>query len=172
MQKPSVTSALPDDRPQWGIQEFADLFNVTPRAVRFYEDKGLLNPSRESGARVFSHKDHARLSRILRAKRLGFTLDDIKTVMDVTDGVVTDRSMLAARRDSFHQVIADLKHRRKDIDVLTSELTDLCAIIDTHLESTEDVPMVTLMAQAYEEAFRDHFADERHLQPQQQEMKL
>ena len=144
----------------WGIQEFADLFEVTPRAIRFYEDKGLLSPSRESGSRVFGAEDHGRLTRILRAKRLGFTLDDIKAVLDVTDGNVTDRAELVQRRLNFEKVINSLKRRRKDIEILSAEMSELCALIDEYLDKTPDSTNVTSLAAAYEDAFREHFSHE------------
>ena len=144
----------------WGIQEFADLFEVTPRAIRFYEDKGLLSPSRESGSRVFGPEDHGRLTRILRAKRLGFTLDDIKAVLDVTDGNITDRAELIQRRSNFEKVINSLKRRRKDIEILALEMGELCALIDEHLEKTPDSTNVPSLAAAYEDAFREHFSHE------------
>ena len=150
---------MPETGTLWGIQEFADLFEVTPRAIRFYEDKGLLNPSRESGSRVFGANDHARLTRILRAKRLGFTLDDIKVVLDVTDGVVTDRPELVQRRQNFEKVIQSLKKRRKDIEILTQEMGELCRVIDEHLENSPN-NNVTYLAEAYENAFRQHLSHE------------
>ncbi len=150
----------------WGIQEFADLFEVTPRAIRFYEDKGLLTPSRESGSRVFGLEEHGRLTRILRAKRLGFSLDDIKVVMDVTYGLVTDRVELTQRRDNFEKVIASLKRRRKDIDILAREMGELCNIIDDHLEKTPDDSNVSSLANAYDEVFRAHFSYEMLDDPQ------
>ena len=76
---------------QWGIKSFAEIFDVTPRTIRFYEDKGLLSPDRSNGVRVFRPEDRIRFEKIMRGKRLGFTLDDIKEVLDVTDGHVTDR---------------------------------------------------------------------------------
>lgn len=144
----------------WSIQEFADLFEVTPRAIRFYEDKGLLDPLRESGSRVFGPEEYVRLTRILRAKRLGFTLDDIKVVLDVTDGVISDRAELTQRRVNFQKVITSLKRRRKDIDILTREMSELCHIIDDYLKTTPDSSNVSSLAAAYETAFRQHLSHE------------
>lgn len=146
--------------PTWGIQEIADIFDITPRAIRFYEDKGLISPSRQSGARVFDTVDYGRLERILRGKRLGFTLDDIKTVLDVTDGKITDPEDLMERRDNFQRVISSLKRRRNDIEKLAHEMGELCALIDTHLETAGSQANGLHMATAYEEAFRKHLADD------------
>jgi len=100
------------NRSSWGIREFADMFDVTPRTIRFYEDKGLLTPARNAGARVFNAEDYVRFERIMRAKRIGFTLDDIKEVLDVTDGHITDRVELLRRKKNFEMVIRTLKRRR------------------------------------------------------------
>ena len=121
---------------RWGIREFAENFNVTPRTIRFYEDKGLLKPSRNSGARTFNHEDYVRFERIMRAKRIGFRLDDIKEVLDVTDGEVTGRSELLKRKNSFEKAISSLKRRRKDIDVITNDLKDICLVIIKNIESS------------------------------------
>ena len=146
--------------PAWGIQEFADLFDITPRAIRFYEDKGLLNPQREAGSRIFRDVDHARMTRILRAKRLGFTLDDIKVVMDVTDSPVMDRAELTLRRDNFKKVIRSLERRHTDIEVMTREMSQLCDVIDERLAETEGQSSVALLAEAFETKFRPILADD------------
>ncbi|MEL7231207.1 MAG: MerR family transcriptional regulator, partial [Pseudomonadota bacterium] len=64
------------------MRDFADMFGVTPRTVRFYEDKGLLQPERDGQTRRFGPRQQARFERILRGKRLGFSLDDIRAVFD------------------------------------------------------------------------------------------
>ncbi|MFP4904426.1 MerR family transcriptional regulator, partial [Paraburkholderia sp. BR14261] len=71
---------------QYTITELAREFDVTPRAIRFYEDQGLLAPSREGAGglkRVFSGRDRTRLKLTLRGKRLGFTLSEIRTLLDL-----------------------------------------------------------------------------------------
>lgn len=162
-----LMSGIPNNDPcpmtekqSWGIQEFADLFEITPRAIRFYEDKGLLMPEREAGSRIFYETDHDRLARILRAKRLGFSLDDIKVVLDVTDGAISDREELALRRDNFKKVIRSLKRRHKDIKDLVTEMSDLCDAIDERLAQTEGRNNVSLMAEAFEMKFRPILADD------------
>lgn len=144
----------------WSIREFSDIFEITPRAVRFYEDKGLIKPDRESGTRVFGPADHVRMTNILRAKRLGFTLDDIKIVMDVTDGRITDRAEVAQRRDNFHKVIKSLNRRKTDIDILTRDMSELCRIMDEQLTNTDENAEVVELANAYDAAFKDYFSSD------------
>lgn len=142
-----------------GIQEVADRFDITPRAIRFYEDKGLIAPNRESGVRVFRDVDRARLDRILMAKRLGFTLDDIKMVLDVMDGAITDRRELEMRKQNFERAIRSLKRRHKDVEIITAQMSDLCRQIDVRLKETEGDTGGFYLAGAYQAAFGD-FAEE------------
>ena len=156
----------------WGIRDFAAMFDVTPRTIRFYEDKGLLSPSRDKNMRVFGPLDQARFEKIMRAKRLGFTLDDIKEVLDVTDGRVTSRSELLRRKRNFETVIRNLQHRREDIDSLARDMHEICDVITRHVETVSDSSPhsqndmnVFDLAAAYEARFAqslvDDFAPER-----------
>ena len=147
----------------WSIREFSDIFEITPRAVRFYEDKGLISPSRESGTRVFGPADHTRMKSILRAKRLGFSLDDIKAVLDVTDGRVTERTEIAQRNANFKKVIKSLSRRKTDIDILTRDMSELCRIMDEQLANTDENAEVIQLAEAYDEAFQRHFSSDNQL---------
>ena len=104
-------------------------FDVTPRALRFYESKGLLGPIREGQKRLFTNRDLARLKLILRGKRFGFSLSEIKDLLDlydVGDGQVTQLSAtleaaqrhheeLAAQRDEMNTAIADLEDQMAQI---------------------------------------------------------
>ncbi len=146
--------------PSWGVREFASLFDITPRAVRFYEDKGLLSPARQAGSRVFCPAEHARMVRILRAKRLGFSLDDIKAVLDVTDGLVTDHSELMTRQANFKKVIASLRRRRSDIDILTQEMTELCNSIEKFVSENPQNSGAFKYAEAYDAVLRQHMDDD------------
>jgi len=153
----------------WGIRDFAAMFDVTPRTIRFYEDKGLLSPKRDKNTRIFDAVDHARFVKIVRAKRLGFTLDDIKEVLDVTDGHVKSRSELLRRKSNFEKVIQNLARRREDIDTLSRDMTEICAIIEQHIENTVDEAGVFNLAEAYQAKFRQSLVDDfaTDIQPSQ-----
>lgn len=138
---------------KWGIKSFAEMFDVTPRTIRFYEDKGLLTPTRANGVRVFGPQDRMRFEKIMRGKRLGFTLDDIKEVLDVTDGTVADRNELLRRRQNFQTVINSLQRRREDLDALKNDMTEICKVIDSYLEDMPDRNAVFDLAKAYEAKF-------------------
>lgn len=139
--------------PKWGIKVFAEMFSVTPRTIRFYEDKGLLTPGREGGIRVFGPRDRLRFEKIMRGKRLGFSLEDIRAVFDITDGVVTDRAEITRRKANFQAVVAGLAERRRDLDILHADMTEVIAIADEALTTTPDADNVADLAARYQAAF-------------------
>ncbi|MCG8695834.1 MAG: MerR family DNA-binding transcriptional regulator [Minwuiales bacterium] len=118
----------------YSISDLAAEFGVTSRTLRFYEDKGLIQPLREGTSRIYRQRDRARLRLILRGKRLGFSLAEIKEVLDlynVGDGQVTQmRTLLARSRER----IEALKSQRQDIDDAIAELAEGCAAIERFLK--------------------------------------
>jgi len=169
--KPAITEpTISSDAALWGIRDFAAMFDVTPRTIRFYETKGLLSPRRDNNVRVFGLIEQTRFEKIMRAKRLGFTLDDIKEVLDVTDGHVKSCQELLRRKRNFETVIRSLQHRRTDIDSLVKDMREICDVIQTHLDQTsdnvdaannmaDDVSVFDL-ASAYEAKFRQNLVDD------------
>ena len=145
-------------RGDWGIRDFAAMFGVTPRTVRFYEDKGLLSPEREGGNRRFKPEHYARFERILRGKRLGFSLDDIAAVFDVLEGRISDTRELQRRRDNFQAVIDGLAERKRDVAQLERDMTEIVSVIDEHLEQNSDAETtdVAQLAARYQAAFSQH----------------
>ena len=80
------------DTPHQGIQEVASALGVTPRTLRFYEDNGLISPQRVGSTRVYSRRDVGRMQLILRGKKVGFALEEIKEMLDLynlRDGQLT-----------------------------------------------------------------------------------
>lgn len=157
---------------EWGIAEFAHMFDITPRTIRFYEGKGLLSPRRDKGVRVFGPLDYTRLSKVMRAKRLGFTLDDIKEVLDVTDGHVIERSELLNRRKNFEKVIRGLDRRREDINALKQDMIEICQLLDAHLESLPKSGSVADMATAYDARLRQSLEDDFSIDSQYQNPQI
>ncbi len=76
----------------YSIQDLADQFNVTHRALRFYESKGLLAPAKRGQTRIFSERDKTRLMLTLRGKKLGFSLDECRDIIDMYDPSQSDGS--------------------------------------------------------------------------------
>ena len=97
------------------IAELADEFDVTARAIRFYEDRGLLEPARAGARRVYSQRDRTRLKLTLRGKRLGLTLSEIKQLVDMYDSPADN----AAQINAFLRVLGE--HRRQ----LEQQLEDI-----------------------------------------------
>jgi len=106
-----------------GIAEVCERYKVSPRALRFYETKGLLAPRRINGTRVYSHVDRARLKRILRAKSLGSPLSEIKHYLDMYgqhgEGRIQQLSYVIEKTD---KTIAELEAKRAQIDASLAEL--------------------------------------------------
>jgi len=107
----------------FGITELCREFGISLRAIRFYEDKGLLQPRRVNGTRVYTRRDRARLALILRAKAIGSSLAEIKHYLDLYgshgEGRVQQMRYVLQRTD---QAIAELEARRANIDATLAEL--------------------------------------------------
>ena len=106
-----------------GIAEVCELYKVSPRALRFYETKGLLAPRRINGTRVYNKIDRARLTRILRAKSLGTPLSEIKHYLDMYGQRGEGRSrQLADVGEKTDAAVAELEAERAQIDTALAEL--------------------------------------------------
>lgn len=143
---------------QWSIKDFAKIFKITPRTLRFYEDKGLISPKRHNGSRIFGPRDYVRTERIIRAKELGFSLGDIKDLFAVIDGEVKSKSALMERKQRMVAAVSQLKRNRKNIESAVGELEVLIGRIDEYAE-TADEDGVFLHAAAYEAMFAKTMID-------------
>lgn len=109
----------------WTIAEIADDLGVTHRTIRYYEDKGLVTPERRGTLRVFHSRDRTRLRLVLRGKRLGFPLDEIRTIVDMYDKQPGKSGQLTYLLDQIEERRGDLWQRRHDVDAALAELDDL-----------------------------------------------
>jgi DNA-binding transcriptional MerR regulator len=109
----------------WSIAELAAEYDVTLRTIRFYEDRGLLTPERRGTVRVYHPRDNVRLGLILRGKRLGFSLDEISTIVDMYDAEPGEEGQLVYLLDQITHRRADLEQRRRDIDETLDELSEV-----------------------------------------------
>jgi DNA-binding transcriptional MerR regulator len=126
------------DNEQFSISELCAEFDVTPRALRFYEDEGLIAPERRGTQRIYSHRDRARLAWILRGKRVGFSLGEIREMIDlydVGDGRRVQRKVTRAR---CLDRIALLERQKEDIDASIAELYEFVALLETRIDDTSD----------------------------------
>lgn len=116
------------------ITDLATEFKVTPRAIRFYEDKDLLRPLRQGMARVYSRRDRGRLALILRGKRLGFSLAEIKEMLDLYDVGDGQHEQMRVLRQRIQERLVSLELQRRDINDVIKELRDAASQIDDYLE--------------------------------------
>ncbi|PTS75985.1 transcriptional regulator [Sphingomonas sp. HMWF008] len=120
------------DRDHFSISDLSAEFGVTARALRFYEDEGLIAPERRGTARIYSQRDRARLAWILRGKRVGFSLGEIREMIDlydIGDGRKIQRATTIARcRDRM----ALLQSQKHDIDAAIEELAEFVTLLETN----------------------------------------
>lgn len=108
----------------WGIAQLAAEFGVTTRTIRFYEDKGLVTPERKGQRRIYHPRDRVRLQLIMRGKRLGFSLDEIRAMIDLYDADPTEVAQLKLFLDKLRERKAQLVGQREDIDAVLSEIAE------------------------------------------------
>jgi DNA-binding transcriptional MerR regulator len=123
----------PSHNDLYTVSELAGELGTTPRALRFYEDKKLVAPRRVGNARVYTRRDRGRLVLILRGKRLGFTLREIRDWLDLYDmdpGQVEQMKTLAVK---VGERIASLEMQRGDIDETITELRTIAAETERYL---------------------------------------
>jgi DNA-binding transcriptional MerR regulator len=105
------------------ITELSHEFDITPRAIRFYEDVGLLEPARAGRNRVYTHRDRTRLKLTLRGKRLGLSLSEVKQLVDMYESPADTAQQL----DAFLKVLQDhrmlLEQQLEDIEITLAEIT-------------------------------------------------
>lgn len=107
------------------ITQLAQEFDVTTRTIRFYEDQGLLNPTRNGQMRVYSPRDRVRLKLVLRGKRLGFSLSEIREMLDMYDAEPGESGQLELFLAKINERRGLLQQQRHDIELTLKELDDI-----------------------------------------------
>lgn len=129
-QKPEIKPAASAARGEAKLHSIGDLaaeFGISTRAIRFYESKGLLSPERVGSNRIYTKRDHARLTLVLRGKRLGFSLEEIAEYLNLYDA---DPYQIAQTRLLLHKVetsIGELEGKKKDIEAALQDLGEIRA---------------------------------------------
>lgn len=109
----------------WSIARIADHFGITHRTVRHYESLGLIHPERHGTQRLFHRRDRTRLALVLRGRRLGFPLEEIRTIVDMYDDHPGEAGQLRYLLSQITERRADLEQRRRDVDEALAELDHL-----------------------------------------------
>ena len=120
------------------ISEMCETFRVTPRTLRFYESKELLFPVRRGTRRLFTRRDRARLKLILRGKRFGFSLEDIRQILDLYDSTGQNQAQMDRAVELGKERLADMERQRDDLTVAIDELRQQLREAETSLTAAHD----------------------------------
>jgi DNA-binding transcriptional MerR regulator len=119
------------------IGEMAKNFDMTLRALRFYEDRGLIQPRREGTTRLYSRRDRARLKLVLLGRRVGFSLREVKQMMDLYDPKGPNTRQFKLVLEKSQRQLGRLEARRAALDDAIGELTDAIESIQARLEAAQ-----------------------------------
>lgn len=126
-------SCVPAASESFTISDLARAFDITPRTIRFYEGEGLIHPTRRGSQRLFSRADKARLAWILRGRAVGFSLADIRELLDMYAPGQSRAAQMKAALKKSRERIAALEAQRNALDATIAELTDFCRTIEDKL---------------------------------------
>ena len=118
---------------QFSIRELCDAFDVTPRTLRFYESQELLSPKREGARRIYSLRDRARLRLILRGKRFGFSLAEIRELLDLYDLGDGQLTQLEKTLLSAYEKRDELEAKRRDLNDAIEDFNQQIRVVERML---------------------------------------
>ena len=132
-----------DHNKTYSIRQLSKEFDVTARALRFYEDKGLISPERKGQTRLYSPRDRARLQLILRGKRLGFSLIEIHEILDLYTPKDHGAAQMRATLAKYRGQIETLKRQREDIEAAITDMSDGCVWLESQIHDFETENLFT-----------------------------
>ncbi len=124
----------PDEGAIFTVTQLCREFDVTPRALRFYESKGLLHPSRQDTRRRFGNRDRARLALILRGKRFGFSLAEIGELLDLYDTGDSQVTQLTRTIETAEQRLSEMRRQREELELGIAELQEQIKLVRSILD--------------------------------------
>jgi len=131
---------MPDEQ-TWTISELAREFEITPRSIRFYEEKDLISPLRTEGdQRLFTRRDRTRLKLILRGKRFGLSLDQISDILGVYSTDMDEAEQIRKALNHLGQALEDLGDRKRDLELMMQELLMILGGMRTRLAQLDAAP--------------------------------
>lgn len=130
----TTTDKDDQDEPTYRIGDLAAEFGVTLRTLRFYEDKELLSPKRVGVTRLYSRRDRARLKLILLGKRLGFSLEEVKKMIELYDPRGKNVTQLQVALEKGRSQMATLQQQREELDTAIDELQRTIATVESLLQ--------------------------------------
>jgi DNA-binding transcriptional MerR regulator len=134
-----ITDETGDDLARIG--EMAKKYGVTLRTLRFYEDKGLLSPQRDGNTRLYTHREEARLKLILLGRKIGFSLRDVKQMLDLYEPAGSNVKQLRLTLDKSEKQLARLNKQRQAIDEAIGELNDVMKVVRAKLDEQRPMPV-------------------------------
>lgn len=136
-----------NDETTYSISDLAQEFDITTRSIRFYEDQGLLSPQRRGQTRIYSRQDRVRLKLILRGKRLGFSLNECRELLQLYDHTASGSEMqlkllltrIAERRASLDQQLKDIEMMQHELDNAEKRCREELDAIEGRTPKTDSV---------------------------------
>lgn len=118
--------SIPNDETTWTVSQLAGEFDISTRTIRFYEEKGLLAPSRTHGGhRLFTRRDRARLKLILRGKRFGFSLDEIADMIGLISDDIDEREQIRRTLHYADRSLREIRQRMAELRLFESDILEM-----------------------------------------------
>ncbi|MFW5854951.1 MAG: MerR family transcriptional regulator [Thermodesulfobacteriota bacterium] len=115
-----------DEEKTYSISELASQLEISPRTIRFYEEKGLMSPNRTPGnQRIYTRKDRGRLKLILRGKRFGFSLDEIAEMIGISEADMNEIDQIEKSLHYGEKKLGEIRRRREELDLLEQDLLEI-----------------------------------------------
>ncbi|WP_019172927.1 MerR family transcriptional regulator [Pseudaminobacter salicylatoxidans] len=142
--KPAATHDAANDETADELARIGDLakkYGVTLRALRFYEDKGLLSPKRDGATRLYTRREEVRLKLILLGRKVGFSLRDVKQMLDLYEPQGSNVKQLRLALDKSEKQLGRLNKQRQAIDEAIGELTEVMTVVRERLAEARPMPV-------------------------------